>query len=76
MRVHDLRHTAVSIAIAAGASVKLVQRMVGHASAAITLDVYAGLFEQELATISQRVSEYAKRERQPPPSPQRSSVTA
>lgn len=70
VRVHDLRHSAVSIAIAAGASVKLVQRMVGHASAAITLDVYAGLFEQELATISQRVSEYVKRERQPPPSPQ------
>lgn len=76
VRVHDLRHTAVSIAIAAGASVKLVQRMVGHASAAITLDVYAGLFEQELATISQRVSEYAKHERQPPLSPQHPSTAA
>jgi integrase len=39
---HGLRHTAASLAIAAGANVKAVQRMLGHASAAMTLDVYAG----------------------------------
>ena len=39
---HDLRHTAASLAIASGANVKAVQRMLGHASAAMTLDVYAG----------------------------------
>jgi integrase len=39
--IHDLRHTAASIAISAGANVKAVQRMLGHASAAMTLDVYA-----------------------------------
>src|SRR4051794_31587935 len=36
---HELRHTAASLAIAAGANVKAVQRMLGHASAAMTLDV-------------------------------------
>ena len=36
---HDLRHTAASLAIASGANVKAVQRMLGHASAAIVLDV-------------------------------------
>lgn len=70
VRVHDLRHTTASIAIASGASVKLVQRMLGHASAAITLDVYAGLFEQELETVSARMSEYITAQRQPPHSPQ------
>jgi integrase len=40
----DLRHTAASLATAAGANVKVVQQMMGHASAAMTLDVYAGLF--------------------------------
>jgi len=30
--VHDLRHTAASLAISAGATVKAVQRMLGHAS--------------------------------------------
>jgi integrase len=33
---HDLRHTAASLAISAGANPKVVQRMLGHASAAMT----------------------------------------
>jgi integrase len=37
------RHTAASLAVAAGANVKAVQQMLGHASAAMTLLVYAGL---------------------------------
>ena len=37
---HELRHTAASLAVAAGANVKAVQQMLGHASAAMTLDVY------------------------------------
>jgi integrase len=49
---HDLRHTAASLAIAAGAQVKAVQRMLGHASAAMTLDVYAGLFEDDLDALA------------------------
>lgn len=38
----------VSLAIPAGANVKAVQRMLGHASAAMTLDTYADLFEDDL----------------------------
>ncbi|WP_345764683.1 site-specific integrase [Diaminobutyricibacter sp. McL0608] len=34
LTLHDLRHTAASLAISAGANVKAVQRMLGHASAA------------------------------------------
>lgn len=45
---HDLRHTAASLAVSAGANVKAVQRMLGHASAAMTLDVYADLFDDDL----------------------------
>lgn len=45
---HDLRHTAVSLAISGGASIKVVQRIAGHASATMTLDVYADLFEDDL----------------------------
>jgi integrase len=44
----ELRHTAASLAVSAGANVKAVQRMLGHASAAMTLDVYAGLFDDDL----------------------------
>lgn len=49
---HDLRHTAASLAVAAGANVKAVQRMLGHKSAAMTLDVYADLFEDDLDAVA------------------------
>ena len=42
---HELRHTAASLAIHSGANVKTVQRMLGHSSAAITLDVYGHLWD-------------------------------
>lgn len=48
---HDLRHTAASLAISAGANVKAVQKMLGHASAAMTLDVYADLFDDDLDAV-------------------------
>lgn len=43
-KTHDLRHYAVSALIAGGASVKQVQMILGHASAAVTLGVYAHLW--------------------------------
>jgi integrase len=49
---HDLRHMAASLAISAGANVKSVQRMLGHASAAMTLDVYADLFDDDLDAVA------------------------
>jgi integrase len=54
---HDLRHTAASLAIHAGANPKVVHRMLGHASAAMTLDVYADLFESDLDTVAESVGE-------------------
>ena len=44
-RLHDLRHTCASLAIAAGADIKVLQRMLGHASAALTLDRYGHLYD-------------------------------
>ena len=52
---HELRHTAASLAVSAGANVKAVQRMLGHASAAMTLDVYAGLFDDDLDAVADRM---------------------
>lgn len=49
---HGLRHTAASLAISAGANVKVVQRLLGHASAAMTLDRYGHLFEDDLAAVA------------------------
>ena len=54
---HELRHTAASLAIASGANVKAVQRLLGHASAAMTLDVYSGLFDDDLDAVAARLDD-------------------
>jgi len=49
---HDLRHTCASLAISAGANVKVVQHMLGHATAAMTLDLYGHLMSDDLAGVA------------------------
>lgn len=60
---HGLRHTAASLAVNSGANVKAVQRMLGHASAAMTLDVYADLFDDELDDVAGRLDGEVSRAR-------------
>jgi integrase len=50
---HKLRHTAASLAIAAGADVKVVQAMLGHATATMTLDRYGHLFPDRLDEVAE-----------------------
>lgn len=50
--VHDLRHTAVTLWIAAGATPVTVQRMIGHASIALTFGTYGHLFPNAGETIA------------------------
>lgn len=52
---HKLRNTAASMAISEGASVLSVQRMLGHESATVTLNVYAELFEDDLDEVAERL---------------------
>ena len=55
LRIHDMRHTAASLAIKAGADVKVVQRMLGHASAAMTLDRYGHLMPGQAEAVADRL---------------------
>jgi integrase len=57
--VHDLRDTAASLMIASGASIKAVQRALGHASAKMTLDTYGGLFDDDLEDLADRLERRA-----------------
>ncbi|KXF85745.1 hypothetical protein D092_15600 [Rhodococcus ruber Chol-4] len=57
---HELRHTAASLAISAGASIKAVQRMLGHSSAALTLDRYGHLFDDDLGLVADRLHQLAR----------------
>lgn len=49
---HGLRHTAASLAISAGANIKVVQKMLGHKTATLTLDLYGHLFDDDLDPVA------------------------
>lgn len=55
IRLHDLRHTAATLALVGGAHPKQVQEMLGHARVAITLDVYSHVSEQMHAETAERI---------------------
>lgn len=48
LRVHELRHTAASLWLGAGADPKVVQRVLGHATAAMTMDLYGHMIDANL----------------------------
>lgn len=52
---HSLRHTAASLAIASGANIKVVQSMLGHASATMTWDLYGHLYDDDLDRVAERM---------------------
>lgn len=62
-RVHDLRHTAVALAIKAGAHPKAIQARMGHASITTTLDRYGHLFPEMDEQIAVELDELRRRAR-------------
>ncbi|MGW5311609.1 tyrosine-type recombinase/integrase [Nocardia thailandica] len=57
---HTLRHTAASLAISAGANIKVVQRMLGHKTATLTLDLYGHLFDEDLDPVAEALDARAR----------------
>lgn len=57
LRVHDLRHTAVALWIAAGANVKDVSVRAGHTSAAFTLDRYGHRYDSADEALARRLDD-------------------
>lgn len=57
---HAFRHTAASLAIAAGADIKVVQQMLGHKSATMTLDLYGHLLPDRLDEVADRLDAAAQ----------------
>ena len=45
IKLHDLRHGAASLGIAAGVPIEVVSKRLGHSSIAVTVDVYGHLLE-------------------------------
>jgi integrase len=52
---HELRHTCASLAIRSRASIKAVQRLLGHKTATMTLDNYGHLYPDELDEVAQQM---------------------
>jgi len=46
VRLHDLRHGAATVALAAGADLKVVQDMLGHSSIVLTADTYTSVLPE------------------------------
>jgi integrase len=56
-KLHELRHTAASLAIRSGANIKALQNMLGHASAGLTLDRYGHLYDSDVDTVGHAINE-------------------
>ena len=55
LRFHDLRHTAASLAINAGAHPLLVSKMLGHSNVEITLNRYSHLFPDVAEALAEKL---------------------
>ena len=58
LRIHDLRHTYAVNSIRAGDDIKTVQSNLGHATAALTLDVYGHFTDDMRQASSQRMEQF------------------
>lgn len=57
IRLHDLRHGAASLALAAGVDLKTVQELLGHATIITTADIYAHVLPDVHARAADAVAE-------------------
>jgi integrase len=55
LRIHEVRHTAVALWIAAGANPREVAARAAHASVSLTLDRYGHLYPEADLTLRERL---------------------
>jgi integrase len=60
-KLHELRHTAASLAIRAGANIKALQNMLGHESAGLTLDRYGHLYGSDVEAVGVAINDLLTR---------------
>jgi integrase len=69
IRLHDLRHGAASLMLAAGVNMKVVQETLGHTSSVFTADTYTSVFPQVAKAAADKTA--ALLDLAPPPPPTR-----
>jgi integrase len=55
IRIHELRHTRITLAIQQGAPIKLVSEEAGHSHVSITLGTYAHVLPAQRSEIADRL---------------------
>ena len=59
IRLHDLRHSYASAALAAGVPAKVISERLGHATIAVTMDIYShvlpGLDREAAGTVARLI---------------------
>jgi site-specific recombinase XerD len=60
VNAHQLRHTAVSLLLAAGANIQAVQRMIGHSDIRVTLQTYGHLYQEGLSDLADIMADLRK----------------
>ena len=63
LRMHNLRHTAASLLIREGASIKALQKQLDHKDAVQTLNRYGHLYPDELDSLAERLEAVHERAR-------------
>lgn len=61
-KLHELRHTAASLAIQAGANIKALQNMLGDESAGLTLDRYGHLYGSDVEAVGVAINQLLTRD--------------
>jgi integrase len=56
IRLHDVRHTCATLALAAGVHPKVVSERLGHANVSITLDLYSHVTETMQVDAAERIA--------------------
>jgi integrase len=65
IRLYDLRHTAATLALSSGVPIKVISEQLGHASSALTMDVYShvspDMQEEAVRKVEEKLRKFVER---------------
>lgn len=65
IRLHDLRHVAATLMLAAGVDIKVVSETLGHSDTRVTRDIYQAVLDDLARDAAEKVVQLVPRARKP-----------